>query len=73
MRFGIQTLAREFFGSAPDFVVSGPNVGSEIAHNLAIDARLTRLLVRQPWNSNTKLRDSVRITTYSHSLTQTER
>ncbi|KAJ8472946.1 hypothetical protein ONZ51_g8184 [Trametes cubensis] len=29
VRFGIQTLAPEFYGSAPDFVVSGPNVGSE--------------------------------------------
>lgn len=29
VRFGIQTLAPEFFGSAPDFIVSGPNVGSQ--------------------------------------------
>ncbi|KAM5538873.1 hypothetical protein V8D89_007595 [Ganoderma adspersum] len=30
VRFGIQTLAPEFFGSAPDFVVSGPNVGNNL-------------------------------------------
>ncbi|KAI0696407.1 sure-like protein [Cerioporus squamosus] len=30
VRFGIQTLAPEFFGSAPDFIVSGPNVGSQV-------------------------------------------
>ncbi|KAF7791415.1 hypothetical protein EIP86_002431 [Pleurotus ostreatoroseus] len=27
VRFGIQTLAPEFFGGPPEFVVSGPNVG----------------------------------------------
>ncbi|KAI0370897.1 sure-like protein [Pilatotrama ljubarskyi] len=30
VRFGIQTLAPQFFGSAPDFVVSGPNVGNNL-------------------------------------------
>jgi len=31
VRYGIQTLAPEFFsGSGPDFVVSGPNVGSNL-------------------------------------------
>ncbi|OJT14729.1 Acid phosphatase [Trametes pubescens] len=30
VRFGIQTLAPKFFGSAPDFVVSGPNVGTNL-------------------------------------------
>ncbi|KAI0772491.1 sure-like protein [Trametes elegans] len=30
VRFGIQTLAPQFFGSAPDFVVSGPNVGTNL-------------------------------------------
>ena len=29
MRFGIQTLAPQFFGGPPEIVVSGPNVGSE--------------------------------------------
>ncbi|SJL08462.1 uncharacterized protein ARMOST_11826 [Armillaria ostoyae] len=30
-RYGIQTLAPQFFnGSAPDFVVSGPNVGNNL-------------------------------------------
>ncbi|KAH8101318.1 sure-like protein [Cristinia sonorae] len=29
-RFGIQTLAPEIFGSKPDFVVSGPNVGTNL-------------------------------------------
>ena len=29
VRFGIQTLAPKFFGRKPDFVVSGPNVGSK--------------------------------------------
>ena len=28
-RYGIQTLSPQFFGGAPDFVVAGPNVGSE--------------------------------------------
>jgi len=28
--YGIETLAPQFFGSKPDFVVSGPNVGSNI-------------------------------------------
>ena len=28
VRFGIQELSPKFFGSRPDFVVSGPNVGS---------------------------------------------
>ncbi|KAF9074621.1 sure-like protein [Rhodocollybia butyracea] len=28
--FGIQTLAPQFFGGPPDFVVSGPNVGNNI-------------------------------------------
>lgn len=31
VRFGIQTLSPKFFGGAPDFVVSGPNVGSQFA------------------------------------------
>ncbi|KAI0351651.1 sure-like protein [Trametes cingulata] len=30
VRFGIQTLAPQFFGSSPDFVVSGPNVGNNL-------------------------------------------
>ncbi|KAL0577603.1 hypothetical protein V5O48_004364 [Marasmius crinis-equi] len=30
VRFGIQTLAPRFFGGAPDFVVSGPNVGNNL-------------------------------------------
>ncbi|RDX43643.1 sure-like protein [Lentinus brumalis] len=30
VRFGIQTLAPKFFGSAPDFIVSGPNVGNNL-------------------------------------------
>ncbi|KAL1938969.1 hypothetical protein VTO73DRAFT_11122 [Trametes versicolor] len=30
VRFGIQTLAPQFFGSTPDFVVSGPNVGTNL-------------------------------------------
>ncbi|KAI0668909.1 sure-like protein [Trametes maxima] len=30
VRYGIQTLAPEFFGSAPEFVVSGPNVGTNL-------------------------------------------
>lgn len=42
VRFGIQTLAPQFFGSAPDFVVSGPNVGS--AHALSIPHSLADLL-----------------------------
>ncbi|KAI0334145.1 sure-like protein [Cubamyces sp. BRFM 1775] len=31
VRYGIQTLAPEFYGSAPDFVVSGPNVGNSLS------------------------------------------
>ncbi|PSS30879.1 hypothetical protein PHLCEN_2v2606 [Hermanssonia centrifuga] len=30
VRFGIQTLSPQFFGSAPEFVVSGPNVGTNL-------------------------------------------
>ncbi|EMD35005.1 hypothetical protein CERSUDRAFT_96919 [Gelatoporia subvermispora B] len=30
VRFGIQTLAPQFFGSTPDFIVSGPNVGNNL-------------------------------------------
>ncbi|KAF8891712.1 survival protein sure-like phosphatase/nucleotidase [Infundibulicybe gibba] len=30
VRFGIQTLAPKFFGSKPDFVVSGPNDGTNL-------------------------------------------
>ena len=29
VRFGIQTLSPQFFGGPPEFVVSGPNVGSK--------------------------------------------
>ncbi|KAF8183740.1 sure-like protein [Mycena galopus ATCC 62051] len=36
-RFGIQTLAPEFFaGSKPDFVVSGPNVGNNLGSTVLI-------------------------------------
>ncbi|KIK64940.1 hypothetical protein GYMLUDRAFT_56446 [Collybiopsis luxurians FD-317 M1] len=31
VRFGIQTLSPTFFGGPPDFVVSGPNVGNNLA------------------------------------------
>lgn len=42
VRFGIQTLAPEFFKAAPDFVVSGPNIGSEFASlNSLFDGTLT--------------------------------
>ncbi|KAJ3739919.1 hypothetical protein DFH05DRAFT_1537710 [Lentinula detonsa] len=34
VRFGIQTLSPKFFGGAPDFVVSGPNVGIEFVNAL---------------------------------------
>ncbi|KAH8101299.1 sure-like protein [Cristinia sonorae] len=34
VRFGIQTLAPEFFGSKPDFVVSGPNVGTNLGSGI---------------------------------------
>lgn len=30
VRFGIQTLAPEFFQAPPDFIVSGPNVGNNL-------------------------------------------
>ncbi|OCH88511.1 sure-like protein [Obba rivulosa] len=30
VRFGIQTLAPQFFDSPPDFIVSGPNVGNNL-------------------------------------------
>ena len=30
VRFGIQSLAPEFFGGPPLFVVSGPNIGSKL-------------------------------------------
>ncbi|KAI0744779.1 sure-like protein [Earliella scabrosa] len=30
VRFGIQTLAPQFFGSPPDFMVSGPNIGNNL-------------------------------------------
>ena len=37
-RYGIQTLAPQFFdGAQPDFLVSGPNVGSEFHAILASD------------------------------------
>ncbi|KAI0077649.1 sure-like protein [Panus rudis PR-1116 ss-1] len=32
VRYGIQTLAPQFFGSKPDFVVSGPNVGTNLGN-----------------------------------------
>ncbi|KAF7307745.1 SurE domain-containing protein [Mycena kentingensis (nom. inval.)] len=35
-RFGIQTLSPKFFGSPPDFVVSGPNVGSNVGSTVLI-------------------------------------
>ncbi|KAJ7353698.1 survival protein sure-like phosphatase/nucleotidase [Mycena albidolilacea] len=35
-RFGIQTLAPKFFGSKPDFVVSGPNVGNNLGSTVLI-------------------------------------
>lgn len=34
VRFGIQTLAPKFFSSAPDFVVSGPNVGNNLGSGI---------------------------------------
>ncbi|KAJ6622752.1 survival protein sure-like phosphatase/nucleotidase [Mycena sp. CBHHK59/15] len=34
VRYGIQTLSPNFFGSKPDLVVSGPNVGSKRPTNL---------------------------------------
>ncbi|CAL1697929.1 unnamed protein product [Somion occarium] len=33
-RFGIQTLAPQFFGSPPDFVVSGPNIGTNLGSGI---------------------------------------
>ncbi|KAG7447204.1 sure-like protein [Guyanagaster necrorhizus] len=37
VRYGIQTLAPKFFnGSAPDFVVSGPNVGNNLGSTVLI-------------------------------------
>ncbi|KAI0632836.1 sure-like protein [Trametes polyzona] len=36
VRFGIQTLAPQFFGSPPDFVVSGPNVGNNLGSTTQI-------------------------------------
>ncbi|EIN05783.1 acid phosphatase [Punctularia strigosozonata HHB-11173 SS5] len=36
VRFGIQTLAPEFFDSEPDFVVSGPNVGNNLGSTVLI-------------------------------------
>ncbi|KAK7029867.1 survival protein sure-like phosphatase/nucleotidase [Favolaschia claudopus] len=35
-RFGIQTLAPQFFGSKPDFVVSGPNIGNNLGSTVLI-------------------------------------
>ncbi|THH29302.1 hypothetical protein EUX98_g4893 [Antrodiella citrinella] len=34
VRFGIQTLSPMFFGSGPDFVVSGPNVGTNLGSGI---------------------------------------
>ncbi|TCD60819.1 hypothetical protein EIP91_009488 [Steccherinum ochraceum] len=34
VRFGIQTLSPQFFGSGPDFVVSGPNVGTNLGSGI---------------------------------------
>ncbi|KAF4586203.1 hypothetical protein EYR38_010477 [Pleurotus pulmonarius] len=34
LRFGIQTLSPQFFGGLPDFVVSGPNVGTNLGPNI---------------------------------------
>lgn len=39
-RFGIQTLSPVFFGGPPDFVVSGPNVGSQCFVSLPGDSML---------------------------------
>ncbi|GJF00480.1 SurE-like protein [Phanerochaete sordida] len=34
VRFGIQTLSPEFFGGPPDFVVSGPNIGTNLGSGI---------------------------------------
>ncbi|KAJ6526609.1 survival protein sure-like phosphatase/nucleotidase [Mycena vulgaris] len=36
VRFGIQTLAPKFFGSKPDLVVSGPNVGNNLGSTVLV-------------------------------------
>ncbi|KAF9067436.1 acid phosphatase [Rhodocollybia butyracea] len=33
--FGIETLANQFFGGVPDFVVSGPNVGTNLGPDIS--------------------------------------
>ncbi|EIN05795.1 hypothetical protein PUNSTDRAFT_46640 [Punctularia strigosozonata HHB-11173 SS5] len=50
VRFGIQTLSLELFGSKPDFVFSGPNVGSRkgIAHPLGTALTQTLLSGSNP-------------------------
>ena len=54
VRFGIQTLAPKFFGSPPDFVVSGPNIGSEW---LSYGCH-SRVLTADPDNLGTVTRNS---------------
>ncbi len=42
-RYGIETLAPQFFnGAKPDFVVSGPNIGSESPANCLLAKSLRR-------------------------------
>ncbi len=44
-RYGIETLAPQFFeGGKPDFVVSGPNIGSESPTTQALAELLRRSL-----------------------------
>ncbi|KAH9948082.1 sure-like protein [Amylocystis lapponica] len=52
VRYGIQTLAPQFFSGSPDFVVSGPNIGStNLFPSLLSFSRLTSAL--QPDNLGT--------------------
>ncbi|KAI0759167.1 survival protein sure-like phosphatase/nucleotidase [Irpex lacteus] len=48
VRYGIQTLGPRFFGSAPDFVVSGPNIGCK--HYSGFDTGITILTADSPVN-----------------------
>lgn len=48
VRYGIQTLGPKFFGSAPDFVVSGPNIGCK--HYSGFDTGITILTADSPVN-----------------------
>lgn len=51
VRFGIQDLAPKFFHSRPEFVISGPNVGSQYP----LLPRLTNFVLTQSHDTTANL------------------